>query len=114
MFDYLSIRVVFYPNVSMKLSDFSKTVSTIFIEYCSHSTTISASAFAKASISFDWDVRNISKISPKMAKKQPYFDIFDFFEYCSYDSNLLFYSHSTPYYSIVLYMHRHSNRMAGI
>ena len=31
-----------------------------------------------ASKSYDWDVRNIAKISPKMAKKQSFFDIFRF------------------------------------
>ena len=29
-----------------------------------------------ASKSYGWDVRNIAKISPKMAKKQPFFDFF--------------------------------------
>ena len=28
--------------------------------------------------SYGWDVRNIVKISPKMAKKQPFFDVFYF------------------------------------
>ena len=31
-----------------------------------------------ASKSYGWDVRNITKISPKMAKKQPFFDFFRF------------------------------------
>ena len=31
-----------------------------------------------ASKSYGWDVRNIAKISPKMAKKQPFFDFFRF------------------------------------
>ena len=31
-----------------------------------------------ASKSYDWDVRNIAKISPKMAKKQPFLDFFPF------------------------------------
>ena len=109
-----------------------------------------------ASKSYGWDVRNIAKISPKMAKKQPFFDFFrfsqklsirfernflqlfysilesymcngikivwlgcekhsqncpkigqkqsffdfffDFLKNCPYDSNEIFYSHSTPYY----------------
>ena len=37
-----------------------------------------APACAKASKSYDWDVRNIAQISPKMAKKQPFFEFFDF------------------------------------
>ena len=31
-----------------------------------------------ASKSYGWDVRNIAKISPKMAKKQPFFHFFRF------------------------------------
>ena len=45
-----------------------------------------------------WDVRNIAKISPKVAKNV----LFRFFFYVlkngSYDWNEIFYSHSTPYY----------------
>ena len=40
----------------------------------SHSTPKGAPACANASKSYGWDVRNIAKISPKMAKKQPFFD----------------------------------------
>ena len=46
----------------------------------SHSTSKEAPACAKASKSYGWDVRNIAKISPEMAKKQPFFDIFGFFQ----------------------------------
>ena len=39
------------------------------------------------------------KYSPKMAKKQSFFDFFfDFLKNCPYDSNEIFCSHSTPYY----------------
>ena len=41
----------------------------------SHSTPKGAAACAKASKSYGWDVRNIAKISPKMAKKS-HFSIF--------------------------------------
>ena len=51
-----------------------------------------------ASKSYGWDVRNKAKISPKMAKKQLFFIFFDFLKNCPYDSNEIFYSHSTPYY----------------
>ena len=44
----------------------------------SHYTPKGASACAKPSKSYGWDVRNIAKISPKMAKKQPFFDFFRF------------------------------------
>ena len=33
-----------------------------------------------ASKSYGWDVRNIAKINPKMAKNQPFFDFFRFFQ----------------------------------
>ena len=65
----------------------------------SHSTPKGAPACAMASKSYGWHVRNIAKISPKMAKKQSFFDFFfDFLKNCPYDSNEIFYSHSTPYY----------------
>ena len=44
----------------------------------SHSTAKGAPACAKVSKSYGLDVRNIAKISPKMAKKQPFFDFFRF------------------------------------
>ena len=44
----------------------------------SHSTPKGAPTCAKASKSYGWDVRNIAKISPKMVKKQPFFDFFRF------------------------------------
>ena len=64
----------------------------------SHSTPKGAPACAKASKSYGWDVRNIAKISPKMAKKLSFFDFFSILKNCPYDSNEIFYSHSTPYY----------------
>ena len=69
----------FSPDFFMKISNFSKTVHTIFHEILhSHFTPKGAPACAKASKSYDWNVRNIVKISPKMAKKQPFFDFFRF------------------------------------
>ena len=44
----------------------------------SHSTPKGAPACAMASKSYGWDVRNIAKISPKKAKKQPFFHFFRF------------------------------------
>ena len=57
----------------------------------SHSTPKGAPACAKASKSYGWDVRNIAKISPKMAKKQPFFDFFRFSQKLSirFERNLL-------------------------
>ena len=45
----------------------------------SHSTPKGAPVCAKTSKSYGWDVRNIAKISPKMAEKQPFFDFFRIF-----------------------------------
>ena len=50
-------------------------------------------------IKFVWlGYENIAKINPKMAKKQPFFDFFDFYKNCPYDSNEILYSPSTLYY----------------
>ena len=58
-----------------------------------------------ASKSHGWDVRNIAKISPKMDKKQSFFDFFfDFLKNCPYDSNEIFYSYSTSYQSPICAM----------
>ena len=68
-----------FPDFFMKISNFSKTVHTIFHEFLhSHSTPKGTPACAKASKSYDWNVRNIAKLSPKMAKKQQFFDFFRF------------------------------------
>ena len=69
----------FSPDLFMKISNFSKTVHTIFTKLC---TVIlhpkGPLSCAKASKSYDWDVRNIAKINPKMAKKQPFLNFFRF------------------------------------
>ena len=87
----------FSPDLFMKNSNFSKTVRTIFIKFCSHSTPKGAPACSKASKSYDWNVRNIAKISLKMAKISPKTAIFqlffDFCKNCQYDSNENFFSH---------------------
>ena len=57
----------FSPDLFMKISSFSKTVPTIFIKFCSHSTPKRAPTCWKASKSYDWNVRNIAKISPKIS-----------------------------------------------
>ena len=51
-----------------------------------------------ASKSFCWNVRNIAKISPKITKKQSFFDIFRFSQKLSIRFQRNFCSHSTPYY----------------
>ena len=48
--------------------------------FYSHSTPYYGPICAMASKSYDWDVRNIAKFSPKMAKKkQSFFDFFSIF-----------------------------------
>ena len=51
-----------------------------------------------ASKLYGWDVTNIAKISPKVAKIQSFSIFFDFLKNCPNDSNEIFYSHSTPYH----------------
>ena len=51
-----------------------------------------------ASKSYGCDVRNISKSSPKMTKKQSIFTFYSIFSKTLYDSNEIFYSQSTPHY----------------
>ena len=53
----------FSPDLSMKFSNFSKTLHHKFLH--SHSKPKGAPVCIMASKSYDWDVRNISKISPK-------------------------------------------------
>ena len=68
----------FSPDLFMKISNFSKTVHTIFTKFCTVILHPKGPLRAKASKLYGWDVRNIAKISPKMAKKQPFFDFFRF------------------------------------
>ena len=58
-------RTFFPHHLSMKFSNFSKTVHTIFIKFSSHPTPKGAPVWAMASKSYDWDLKNIAKISPK-------------------------------------------------
>ena len=99
-----------YPIVSFFLFFFSRPFheNFKFLKNCSydfykilhcHSTPKGAPACSKASKSYDWNVRNIAKINPKMAKKQSFLIFFlDFLKHCPNDSNDIFFSHSTPYY----------------
>ena len=86
-------------------SIFSKTVHTIRTKF---STVIlhyiRVLYVQRHQKKYGWDVRNIAKISPKMAIKQPFFDFFDFLKNCPYDSNENFYSYSTPYESPICAM----------
>ena len=71
--------VLFFPRPFHENSKFLKNCPYDFHEFLhSHFTPKGAPACAKTSNSYGWDVRNIAKISPKMAKKQPFFDFFRF------------------------------------
>ena len=72
-FDYFLI-------ISQKLSTRTKFNIIFHKIFHSHSTPKRASACAKASKSYDWAVRNIARRSPKMAKKQPFFDFTNFYK----------------------------------
>ena len=78
-FDYLCNRAVFFcfffSQPFHENFKFLKNCPYDFHEILhSHSTPKGAPACANASKSYGWDVRNIAKISPKMAKIQPFFD----------------------------------------
>ena len=90
-FDYLCNSVVFFSRPFNEISNFSNCPYDFYEILYSHSTPKGAPVCAKASKSYDWDVRNIAKISPKVIKKV----IFDFSIFSKYDSNEMFYSHST-------------------
>ena len=80
IFDYLCNRAVFFFSRPFHENfKFLKNCRYDFHEILhSHSTPKGAPACAKASKSYGLDVRNIAKISPKMAKKQRFFDFFRF------------------------------------
>ena len=78
----------------------------------SHSTPKGGPACAKASKSYGLDVRNIAKISPKMAKKQPFFD-FSIFSKTVHTIRTKF-STVILHHIRVLYVQWHQNRMAGM
>ena len=67
------------------------------MKFCSHSTPKGARACAMALKSYDWNVRNIAKISPKMAKKTVIFRLLIFAK-TVHTIRTKFCSHSTPYY----------------
>ena len=79
-------------------SIFSKTVHTIRTKF----STVILHHFRVLYVQWHQNrmagMRNIAKISPKMAKKHSFFDLIDFLKNCPYDSNEILYSHSTPCY----------------
>ena len=104
IFDKISehVKVAISVDIAvpeLAVTKFLKNCPYDFHEFLhSHSTPKEAPpACAKASKSYGWDVRNIAKISPKMAKNSHFSTFFDFLKNCPYDSNENFYSYSTPY-----------------
>ena len=79
----------------------------------SHSTPKGTPACAKASKSYGWDVRNIAKISPKMAKKTAIFRLFSIFSKTVHTIRTKF-SAVILHHIRVLYVQWHQNRMAGM
>ena len=73
IFDYLSNRVVFLFFFSRPFHKYFKFLKNCPYDFHktlhSHSTPKGAPACSKASKSYDWNVRTIAKINPKMAKK---------------------------------------------
>ena len=104
----VSFFLFFSPDHFMKIANFSKTVHTIFIKYCSHSTPKGAPACSKASKSYDWNVRNIAKISPKIA-------LFRLFSIFSKTVHTIQTKVSTVilHHTRVLYVQWHQNRIGG-
>ena len=82
----------------------------------SHSTPKRAPACAKASKSYDWNVRNIAKISPKMAKISPKTAIFRLFLIFSKPVHTIRTQFPTVilHHIRVLYVQWRQNRMAGM
>ena len=73
------IRFCFFsPDLFMKISNFSKTVHTIFTKFCTvilHPKGPLRVQRHQNRMAWMWET---AKISPKMAKKQPFFDFFRF------------------------------------
>ena len=89
-------------TVNFRLFWFLQKLSIRFDDnFYSRSTTYYGPLCAISINSYSWDVRNVAKINPKMSKKQPFFDFFDFRENCSNDSNWIWYSPSTLYYGVL-------------
>ena len=93
IFDYLSNRAFFSPDdLWMKVS---QTIRTILVKFCSLHPNVGAPACSMALKSYDWDLRNIAKISPKITKKRSFLDSFRFSR-TLYDLKELLWSLSTP------------------
>ena len=83
----------------MKISNFSKTVHTIFTKFCTTNLhpkgplRVQRHQNCKAGM---WETQ--PKLAQKWPKNSHFSTFFAFLKNCPYDSNEIFYSHSTPYY----------------
>ena len=80
-FNYLYAFIVFSPDLSMNISNFSKTVHTISIKFCPvilH-PNVHPPASAMASKSYNWDVGNSPNL-PENDQKTAIFQLFLFSE----------------------------------
>ena len=83
---------IFFPNFLKNCPYDSNEI------FYSHSTPYYEPLCAILSILYGWNVRNIAKINPKMARKRRFPTFFYFVKNSLYDSNEILYSHPTPYY----------------
>ena len=111
-FDYLCNRVFFCFFFSRPFHENFKFLKNCPYDFQkilhSHSTPKGAPACGKASKSYDWNVRNIPKIGPKMARVSPKTAIFRLFSIRTKFSTVIL------HHIRVLYVQWHQNRMAGM
>ena len=87
----------FFSRPFMKILNFSKTVHTFFYKILQSFYT-QRGPCVRRGIKIVWvGCEKHSQNQPKNGQKTAIFDFFPFFQKDSYDSNEIFYSHSTPY-----------------
>ena len=94
-----AIVLFFFSPPFRKISNFSKTVHRISIKFC---TVISHPKGPLHAQRHQNRLTGMRETQPKLAQKWPknshFRTFFDFLKNSPYDSNEIFYSHSTPYY----------------
>ena len=101
----------FSPNILMKISNFSKTVHTIFIKFCTVILHLKGVLCAHKHRNRMTGIR--AKISPKMAKKTVIFRLFLIFSKTVHTIRTKF-STVILHHSGVLYVQWHQNCTAGM
>ena len=86
--------VFFSPDLFMKISNFSETVHTIFTKFCTVILHLMGPLRVQRHQNRMAGMSETARISPKNSHFSTFFD---FLKNCSYDSNEIFYSYSTPY-----------------